>query len=500
MQRLAGRLLAVVAAVTVGIALVPGAALADLWVSSNGTDSGYCSQANPCATISRAVSLAIPNDTIYIGAGSYSDHVVIPSTKPGDPNSISGLTLQGAGMHSTTVNGGGSDTPGSVFSIGEENTVTIADMTITGGVAPVGGGVFNAGLLTLERTDITHNLAQGTPGGTSAAGGGVYSFVGAVTVADSVVQGNLAGEGGGGVWMYNGTVTRSLIDSNLVSSSSAGGGSAGGVFLVNGTLSMDTIVNNKVLDGTGTPTGAGGGVFAPDDSEADATSDTVVGNAAGEDGGVGGFTVAVVDSILSANTGGNCSPSTEFARHDVDVDGTCSQRSTTDIVGVDPKLGPLTDNGVRLQTMAIPTSSPAYDANPQDCSGTDQRGVSLLQRGATSCDIGAFQVSAPTTYVANPAANSVTAYADGASGDAAPVLTLSGPATGLSGPSGVIADTNGNVFVTNAAANSITEYAPELTGNATPTATITGSLTRLKSHRISRWTAPAISMYQPAGA
>lgn len=106
-------------------------------------------------------------------------------------------------------------------------------MTITGGVAPVGGGVVNAGLLTLERTDITHNLAQGTPGGTSAAGGGVYSsFVGAVTVADSVVQGNLAGQGGGGVWMFNGTVTRSLIDSNLVSSSLAGGGIAGGVYLV----------------------------------------------------------------------------------------------------------------------------------------------------------------------------------------------------------------------------------------------------------------------------
>jgi streptogramin lyase len=305
----------------------------------------------------------------------------------------------------------------------------------------------------------------------------VYSFVGAVTVSDSVVQGNLASQGGGGVWMFTGAVTRSLIDSNLVSSTSAGSG--GGVFLVNGSVSMDTIVNNKVLDGTGTPAGAGGGVFAPDDSDAEAMSDTVVGNAAGEDGGVGGFQLRVFDSILAANTGGDCSPSTEFAGHDVDVDGTCSHRSTTDIAGVDPKLGPLTDNGGPTQTMAIPTSSPAYDANPQDCSGTDQRGVSLLQRGATSCDIGAYQVSAPTTYVANPAANSVTAYADGASGDAAPVLTLSGPATGLSRPSGVIADTNGDVFVTNAAANSITQYGPELTGNATPTATITGSLTRL---------------------
>jgi sugar lactone lactonase YvrE len=477
MQKTIGRISAMVAVLSACIALVPGVAMADLWVSGSGTDSGYCSQANPCATISRAVSLAIPNDTICIGPGSYKEHVVIPSTKPGDPNSISGLTLQGAGMHSTTVTGGGFDTPGSVFSIGAGNTVTIADMTITLGVAPAGGGVVNAGLLTLERTDITQNVAQGTPAGTPAQGGGVYSFNGNVTLADSVVEANLAAQAGGGVWMYNGTVTRSLIDSNLVSSSSVYAG--GGVFLVNGAVSMDTIVNNSVVDGAGRPAGVGGGVFAPDDNDAEAISDTVVGNTAGEDGGVGGFQLRVLDSILAANPGGDCDPSTEFAGHDVDVDGTCSGRSTGNIVGVDPKLGPLTDNGGPTKTMAIHTSSPAYDANPNDCSGTDQRGVSLLQRGATSCDIGAYQVSAPTTYVANPAANSVTAYADGASGDAAPVLTLSGLATGLSQPSGVIADVSGDVLVTNAAANSITEYAPELTGNAAPTATITGSLTRL---------------------
>jgi hypothetical protein len=471
------RVFALVVGVSAAVAFVPAAALADLWVSSSGTDSGYCSQANPCATISRAVSLAIPNDTIYIGPGSYSDHVVVPATKPGDPNSISGLTLQGAGMHSTTVNGGGADTPGSVFSIGAGNTATIADMTITGGIAPVGGGVVNAGLLTLERTDITQNVAEGAPGGPTGQGGGVYSFLGSVTLADSVVAANLAAQAGGGVWIYNGTVTRSLIDSNLVSSTSVYGGA--GVLLVYGSVSMDTIVNNKVLDGAGRPAGAGGGVFVPDSSDAQALLDTIVGNSAGQDGGVGGYQLLVLDSILSANTGGDCDPSIAYAAHDVDVDGTCSHQSASNIVGVDPKLGPLTDNGGPTKTMAIPTSSPAYDANPQACSETDQRGVSLLQRGATSCDIGAYQVSAPTTYVANPAANTVTAYAGGASGDAAPVLTLSGPATGLSQPTGVVADVSGDVFAANAGANSITEYAPEVTGNTGPTATISGSLTRL---------------------
>lgn len=141
-------------------------------------------------------------------------------------------------------------------------------------------------------------------------------------------------------------------------------------------------------------------------------------------------------------------------------------------------LGPLANNGGPTQTMAIPASSPAYDANAQ-CSGTDQSGVSLLQRGATQCDIGAYQVSAPTTYVANPPAASVNAYATGATGDASPVLALGGASTGLNQPTGVVADVNGNVFVANAGGNSITRYAPEVSGNVAPVATIGGARTRL---------------------
>src|SRR3982074_2850974 len=111
-----------------GVGVVAGSARATLWVSSSGTDTGYCSLANPCATISRAVSLAIPNDTIYVGAGRFTDHVTVPA-------SISGLVLQGAGMKATTVSGG-FDGSGSVFTIQAGATVTIADMSITGGYAP----------------------------------------------------------------------------------------------------------------------------------------------------------------------------------------------------------------------------------------------------------------------------------------------------------------------------------------------------------------------------
>jgi hypothetical protein len=128
--------------------------------------------------------------------------------------------------------------------------------------------------------------------------------------------------------------------------------------------------------------------------------------------------------------------------------------------------------------MAINASSPAYDANTL-CAGTDQRAVSRLQLGVGRCDIGAYQVSAPSTYVANPVAGSVTAYAAGASGDVAPTLALAGASTGLSAPTGVVVNGSGRVFVANAGNNSITEYPPEVTGNVAPAATIAGALTQL---------------------
>ena len=66
---------------------------------------------------------------------------------------------------------------------------------------------------------------------------------------------------------------------------------------------------------------------------------------------------------------------------------------------------------------------PAYDANPAtnpeaSCPGRSARRVVAPAR----CDQlrhRRLQISAPTTYVANPAAGSVTAYATGATGDAA---------------------------------------------------------------------------------
>ena len=279
-------------------------------------------------------------------------------------------------------------------------------------------------------------------------------------------------------------LSRDLINANTVVSRpdlSIVDADGGGAHVVFAYMTEDTITGNQVVDTSGHPQGSGGGVFAVGGGVL--TSDTIVGNTAAV--GAGLEEALGEPAVLSTILDGRCIALAATA-YNVVQDPSCGGGPGT-VVGQDPMLGPLQDNGGPTPTMAIPTSSPAYDANPsaadqvgaKTCAGTDQRGVSDLQRGASRCDIGAYQVEAPTTYVANPAAGSVTAYAAGATGDAPPVLTLSGANTGLNHPQGVVADVGGDVFVANPGNNSITEYAPEVTGNVAPVATIAGTKTLL---------------------
>ena len=88
-----------------------------------------------------------------------------------------------------------------------------------------------------------------------------------------------------------------------------------------------------------------------------------------------------------------------------------------------------------------------------------------------------------SVWVANQGANTVTRYPPTASGNTAPVATIAGGATGLSGAVGVAVDGSGRLYVANQSNSTITEYAPGASGNAAPVATIGGALTGLSSPR-----------------
>jgi hypothetical protein len=88
-------------------------------------------------------------------------------------------------------------------------------------------------------------------------------------------------------------------------------------------------------------------------------------------------------------------------------------------------------------------------------------------------------------FVAN-GGNYVTVYPLGSNGDVAPIASIDGGATGLSGPASIALDPRGNIYVLNREGKpspfgTITVYPPGSNGNVDPIATLEGPNTGLKS-------------------
>jgi hypothetical protein len=83
-------------------------------------------------------------------------------------------------------------------------------------------------------------------------------------------------------------------------------------------------------------------------------------------------------------------------------------------------------------------------------------------------------------FVTNFTNNSVTVYARTAAGNTAPLRTLSGSATGLGFPTGLVVDSvNNELLVTNPGNDSVTVHTRTASGNTVPLRTISGGLTGL---------------------
>jgi hypothetical protein len=109
------------------------------------------------------------------------------------------ITINGNG--STIARGSVAGTPAfRIWQVGADGRLALNLLTITGGDAPNGGGIYNnGGMLTLDTSAITGNTA--TSGG-DTAGGGIYN-TGTVTLVNSELDHNLVSstdgvaEGGG---------------------------------------------------------------------------------------------------------------------------------------------------------------------------------------------------------------------------------------------------------------------------------------------------------------
>jgi hypothetical protein len=90
--------------------------------------------------------------------------------------------------------------------------------------------------------------------------------------------------------------------------------------------------------------------------------------------------------------------------------------------------------------------------------------------------------SAGDLFVTNEGNAPVTEHAPGASGDVSPIATVQGASTLLNAPDGIAVDPTGRMYVANltdGTAGTVTEYAAGARGNAAPTVTISGAATKL---------------------
>jgi hypothetical protein len=277
---------------------------------------------------------------------------------------------------------------GGIYSFG---TLTLTNSTVSGNYSTVGGGIGNDGTLTLTNSTVSGNSA-------SYYGyvGGIYNS-GTLTLNNATVSGNSAGNGGG-IRNYEGTVT---LNNTTISGNSTTGG--GGIFNYAGTVTL----NNATVSGNSVGLyygGLGGGISNGYGGTLTLNNATVSGNSATYGGGIyDGGTLTARNTILAGNTattGPDLWGSLGSLGHN--LIGNTSGGSgfhATDLLNVNPLLGPLQDNGSPTFTHALLAGSPALNAgDPAQLGVADQRGV--LRRGGVN--IGAYQASASAFVVTVP--------------------------------------------------------------------------------------------------
>ena len=331
---------------------------------------------------------------------------------------------------------------------------TTASNNVAGAGGGIAALLDSDSTLDITSSTVSGNTVTGGCGcgGTAVGGGlfiaGVNGANGRFTLTDSQVTGNEADNDGAGIYFYElghdtltaavgetggSTVLRTTIDDNHTTSGNGGGvyvdnwswktGGSGVVPAI--TFDRSTISNNTAVLGAGiyadkntdnnadtgillltesTVSGndgaaAGAIVFAAafDDGSVQVSHSTVAGNTGGISGGLLAISLGevVLDHAILADNG-----TLDLALFGatltsgwslVESDGGAITAGTGNIVGADPKLGPLANNGGTTKTMLIAPGSPAYNAGNPAFTGAgllDQRGQARVYQVV---DLGAVE-------------------------------------------------------------------------------------------------------------
>jgi hypothetical protein len=329
--------------------------------------------------------------------------------------------------------------------------VTIAGLRIAGGTAPHSGNeADHGGDILNENADLTVSNAVISSGTASlfesgfyhGHGGGIASPEAPLTLRSCTVSGNGADYGGG---VEAGDGAEFLIEDSTISGNSvdayAGGIEAhdGPGAIVGSTISGNTAVGqgagaslwaahsdtisirNSTVSGNTSSSGVGGGLDLQtyESGNLVVEDSTIAANRAAEVGGVAVANVSgvpdtqLVDTIVANNSTSfeipdlRGSVGVAFSLIGNPAGATITETvPASDLLGVDPQLGPLQDNGGPTQTMALAPTSPAVNKGSGSLTA-DQRGemrpvvypgVAISAApGANGADIGAYELQSPAS-------------------------------------------------------------------------------------------------------
>lgn len=311
--------------------------------------------------------------------------------------------------------------------------------------------------LSISRSVISDNSANNS-------GGGVMSFssYANVEIDETEIVGNQAGDGGG-LFMFGDGTSMTLSNSTVSGNSAASGAGAalmlnkypGNIELSNNTISNNTadfigglyltvdsmqpqgatptglqppvLLVGQTITGNTATYGIGGGLTAPFQQPTTVLigNSIIAGNSAATGSGDlsastpqgllhSGLSERVAERFGRAQTAGGGPGNTTFEVGfsivgEAPDDGSNFSPDTVsaNLLGEDPELGPLADNGGPTSTHLPAATSPALDiVTAAGACGAgfdlDQRGEPRPEAGGTLCDAGSVERGAPPLIDANP--------------------------------------------------------------------------------------------------
>jgi hypothetical protein len=358
----------------------------------------YGTNSSRVLTVEAGVSAEFSSLTITGGHAVFNSSVGYMTGVGGGIANFGDLTVSGCIFnknHATNEGGGIYNAAG-------------ARLTVTGGTtfsrnyADFGAGIGNRGELTVNDDSIvSYNAA-------SDSGGGIGNAAGTLTVTSSTVSHNSAVSNGGGIWSsFDMTISDSVLSDNSADQ-------GGGIFALG-----DLLIDESTLSGNSAAS-VGGGIHNAS-GELTISGSTLAYNSASTGGGITSYsltrpilyntlvaqnfsraTVPPSPSDLGCTVDATSSSYTLIGDGSGGLDPSLGNLLGTPANPLDPRLGPLQNNGGPTSTHALLDGSPAINAGDPAILPApdrfDQRGAGFLRVVGGRIDIGAVEVQALTSY------------------------------------------------------------------------------------------------------